>query len=108
LAPGRPVLPALTYDITLRSNPTCAGRCDIPQPRGVQLKEATTLTDTDAFAPHITTTVTDPVRLAESDPDMTAQGIWLPDLPYTFQRTATLSGTVPITTDMLLISPTQF
>ena len=69
------------------------------------MKEATTLTDTDAFEPHVTTTVTDPVKLPRSDPDMTAQGIWLPDLPYTFQRTATLSGTVPITSDLAADQP---
>jgi hypothetical protein len=73
-----------------------------------RLKDAVTLAELDGFLPHVTTPVTDPVGLTKPEPDMISQGIWLPDLPYTFQRTSALSGTEPITSDRLLISPTQF
>jgi predicted outer membrane repeat protein len=107
LSPGRPVLPALAYDITLPPNPNCQQNCAIPQPRGVRLKSATTLQDI-GFAPHNTTTVTDPVGLDKQAPELSIRNLWLPDVPYTFQRTSTLSGTEPITSDRLLISPAQF
>ncbi|HEX5692331.1 MAG TPA: hypothetical protein VFX76_20085, partial [Roseiflexaceae bacterium] len=110
MSPGRPVLPALSYDITL----ACSPGCTPPEPRGVRLLDATTLPELSAFAPHVTTTVTDPVRLTganaitREEPGMTAQNVWVPDIPYTYQRLSVISGTEPISSDRLLISPTQF
>ncbi|HEX5689382.1 MAG TPA: hypothetical protein VFX76_05240, partial [Roseiflexaceae bacterium] len=110
MAPGRPVLPALSYDITL----ACSLPCTPPEPRGVRLLDATTLPELSSFAPHVTTTVTDPVRLTgantitREEPGMTAQNVWVPDIPYTYQRLSVISGTEPISSDRLLISPTQF
>jgi hypothetical protein len=107
MAQGRPVLPALTYDITLL--PTTPGAA-IAIPRGVRLRSATTLPDLAGYNPHVTTAVTDQVYpQQQEDPTMTARSLWLPELPYAIQRTAqhTASGG-DILTDQLVISPAQF
>jgi hypothetical protein len=109
MAQGRPVLPALTYDITLLPNPAKPGS-GIPIPRGVRLLSAKSLPNLENYNPHVTTPVTDQAYpQQQEDPTMTARGIWLPDLPYAVQRTAqrTASGG-DILTDQLVISPVQF
>jgi hypothetical protein len=109
---GRPVLPLLTYDITLKANPDPlkpGSANGIPIPRGVRLKSATILPDLANFDPHITTMITDQINLQPVlDPSIRIRGAWLPPLPYTFQRTAYLSTTQVITTDKLLVIPAQF
>ncbi len=78
----RPVLPLLTFDIALQSNPIArSGRTLIP--RGVRLRSATMLPDLAGFDPHITTLVTDTIsgQVAESIPSFSRT--WLPALPYT-------------------------
>ena len=107
MAQGRPVLPALTYDITLLPTPPGSA---IAIPRGVRLLRATSLPDLANYIPHVTTPVTDQIySQQQKDPTMTARAIWLPDLPYAVQRTArrTASGG-DILTDQLVISPAQF
>ncbi|MEP7190041.1 MAG: hypothetical protein ABI901_12690, partial [Roseiflexaceae bacterium] len=58
MAQGRPVLPALTYDITLLPRPPGS---TIAIPRGVRLLRATSLPDLANYNPHVTTPVTDQV-----------------------------------------------
>jgi CARDB protein len=107
MAQGRPVLPALTYDITLQ--PAVAGAA-IPIPRGVRLLSAKTLPELENFNPHVTTPVTDQVYLQQQqDPAITVQGTWLPDLPYAVQRTSRrTSGGSDTLTDQLVVDPAQF
>jgi hypothetical protein len=109
---GRPVLPNLTYDITLKTNPTGLGAQQIPEPRGVRLLRAEILPDIAGFNPHVTTPVTDMVYAAQQDdPQMPAllQEAWQPDQPFTFQRSQhRTSATGVITADTLLVSPVQF
>ena len=107
MAQGRPVLPALTYDITLL--PTSPGTA-IAIPRGVRLLSAKSLPDLENFNPHVTTPVTDQIYpQQQEDPTLRAREIWLPDLPYAIQRTSQRSAAgSDILTDQLVISPAQF
>jgi Peptidase family C25 len=110
MALGRPVLPALTFDITLRANPaTCGQDCAIPQPAGVRLRSATTLPDQSDFKPHVTRPITEQVYAQErSDPAMSFLETWLPEVPYTFQRTAAFDSGERHYLDKLIVSPAQF
>jgi parallel beta helix pectate lyase-like protein len=107
MAQGRPVLPTLTYDITLL--PTAPG-AEIALPRGVRLLSAKSLPDLENYDPHVTTPVTDQVYPQQQEnPTMTARDAWLPDLPYAIQRTARRTASAgDILTDQLVISPAQF
>ncbi len=107
MSQGRPVLPALTYDITLLPTPPGSA---IAIPRGVRLLSAKTLPDLENYDPHVTTPVTDQIYpQQQEDPTLRARGLWLPDLPYAIQRTAQRSGSgSDILTDQLVIAPAQF
>ncbi|HEU5098836.1 MAG TPA: hypothetical protein VFU22_07455, partial [Roseiflexaceae bacterium] len=106
LAAGKPVLPLLTYDLTLLDTGLSGGDgSGIPEPRGVRLLSATNLPEISGFNPHVTTITTDTTFAQQhDDPDLTVQGQWLPDQPYTFLRTAV--GTQY--NDKLLVNPAQF
>ena len=106
VAAGKPVLPLLTYDLTLTDTKGLSGAGDtIPEPRGVRLLSATTLPELSGFNPHVTTITTDTTfTQQQDDPNLTVQGQWLPDQPYTFQRTSD-GGQY---TDKLLVNPAQF
>ena len=106
MAAGQPVLPLLTYDITLQDTGLSGGAgSGIPEPRGVRLLSAKTLPEISGFNPHITTITTDTTFIQQQDdPDLTVQDQWLPDQPYTFLRTPPSSQY----TDKLLINPAQF
>jgi hypothetical protein len=109
IAAGKPVLPLLTYDLTLQNTGNdgrFTGTGDgIPQPRGVRLVKATALPEVISFNPHITTITTDTTAIQQlDDPDLTVQGQWLPAEPYTYQRTSSDN----VYTDKLLVSPAQF
>jgi hypothetical protein len=103
MAIGRPVLPTLSYDITLKQNPSGTGS-GIPQPRGVRLLSAITLSDISDFNPSVTSVISDQVKPKLSDPALTTIEQWLPDQPYTFQRTG--FDTTPA--DKLVATPVQF
>jgi hypothetical protein len=103
MAIGRPVLPTLSYDITLQPNPTGAG-IGIPQPRGVRLLSAITLSDISDFNPSVTNVISDQVTPKPSDPLLGAIEQWLPDQPYVVQRTG--FDTTPA--DKLVLTPVQF
>jgi hypothetical protein len=63
------------------------------------------LADISPYNPHITTITTDTTFVQQqNDPDLNIQGEWVPDQPYTYQRTAE-NG---VFTDKLLVSPAQF
>jgi hypothetical protein len=107
VAAGKPVVPLLAYDITL--NPTDksgnSGDTRIPQPRGVRLVSATVLPEQSGYNPHITTITTDTTFLQQqSDPNLGVRGRWLPEQPFTYQRSAQ-GGQF---TDRLLMAPAQF
>lgn len=104
---GQPVLPLLSYDITLRNtgNSFPGTGQGIPQPRGVRLLSATMLPEIAGYNPHVTTITTDTTFVQQqTDPDIGTRGQWLPDQPFTYQRTAAAQSF----TDKLLISPAQF
>lgn len=108
MAPGRPVLPTLAYDITLRSNPAQPGTA-IPEPRGVRMRQATTLTEVVGYDPLVTTIFTETER-SQADTLM-ANSLWqewLPDVPYTFQRTEVVSDGAKVAHDQLIVTPAQF
>ncbi|HEX9442429.1 MAG TPA: hypothetical protein VF909_22265, partial [Roseiflexaceae bacterium] len=106
MAIGRPVLPALTYDITLL--PSAAGG-PTPEPNGVRLRDATALPDLEGFNPHVTTPVTDQVYAQQQeDPAIEVQDAWQPEQPYSQQRTKYLSATEVLTRDNLIVNPAQF
>lgn len=106
MARGRAVLPLLSYDITVK--PLIPGGPN-PTPRGVRLRSATQEEDLSHFLPHITNPVTDQIYAQQQqNPDLPVQGIWQPDVPYTFQRITTISGNVEVPRDTLLINPAQF
>ncbi|MBX0331412.1 hypothetical protein K2Z83_27550, partial [Oscillochloris sp. ZM17-4] len=97
---GQPVLPALSYDLTL-----LPGSGPLPaEPRSVRLRQATTLPDLTNFDPYVTTPITQESRLRANDPILTVADVWLPDQPYGVQRT--VSGDTA--TDKLLVLPAQF
>jgi hypothetical protein len=107
VAAGKPVVPLLAYDITL--NPTDksgnSGDTRIPQPRGVRLVSATALPEQSGYNPHITTITTDTTFLQQqNDPNLGVRGRWLPEQPFTYQRSAQ-GGQF---TDRLLMAPAQF
>ncbi|HEX9369796.1 MAG TPA: tetratricopeptide repeat protein, partial [Roseiflexaceae bacterium] len=106
VAAGKPVLPLLTYDITLQDTGKTNGEgSGIPQPRGVRMVGGAMLPELTGFNPHVTTITTDTTFLRQlSDPDLTAQGQWLPEQPFTYQRTS--AGGVYA--DKLLVTPAQF
>ena len=103
MAIGRPVLPTLSYDITLKQNPSGTGT-GIPQPRGVRLLSAITLSDISDFNPSVTNVISDQIAPKPNDPALRAIEQWLPDQPYTFQRTG--FDTTPA--DKLVVTPVQF
>ena len=78
---GRPVLPLLTYDITLQADRTKASG-EIPVPRGVRLLSVETLDTVDGFDPHITSAVSDVIKVAPQEPPLTEQGLWSPGVPF--------------------------
>ncbi len=106
MAAGKPVMPLLIYDLTLRDTGLSGGAgSGIPEPRGVRLLSATTLPELSGFNPHVTTITTDTTFVQQQDdPNLTVQGQWLPDQPYIFQRTSD-GGQY---TDKLLVNPAQF
>jgi hypothetical protein len=103
MAIGRAVLPTLSYDITLQQNPSGSG-AGIPQPRGVRLISGITLSDISDFNPSVTNVISDQNAPKPSDPALTTLEQWLPDQPYTFQRTG--FDTTPA--DKLVVTPVQF
>jgi hypothetical protein len=106
MAIGRPVLPSLSYDITLLPSEPGAPP---PAPKGVRLLRATALPDLSNYNPHVTTPVTDNVYpQQQNDPAMEIQGAWLPYEPYSTQRTENLSATEVVTRDILIANPAQF
>jgi hypothetical protein len=105
---GRPVLPLLTYDITLQADRATASG-PIPVPRGVRLLSAQTFEDADGFDPHITSAVSDVLGLPPIEPELTDRGIWSPEVPFASQRTAEdVPGVGVQLTDRLLVYPAQF
>ena len=106
IAAGKPVLPLLTYDITLQNTQMSVGDGNgIPQPRGVRLIDGAMLPEINPYNPHITTITTDTTFVQQQDdPALTMPGIWLPDQPFSYQRTANDSDY----TDKLLVSPAQY
>jgi hypothetical protein len=102
MAIGRPILPTLSYDITLQQNPNGTGT-GIPQPRGVRLLRAITLSDISNFNPSVTSVISDQNAPKTNDPAMTTIEQWLPDQPYTLQRTG--FDTTPA--DKLVVTPVQ-
>jgi hypothetical protein len=90
---GKPVLPLLTYDLTLTDTQLLggAGR-GIPEPRGVRLLSATMLPELNDFNPHVTTITTD-TTFAQQQDDPTMTRTAAPDQPYTFLRTAVGTST---------------
>jgi hypothetical protein len=105
MAIGRPVMPALAYDITLQ--PSAPGEPP-PQPTGVRLISATMAADLSEFNPHVTTPVTDMVYPEQQDdPPMEILGAWLPEQPYAEQHTQYLSATEVLTRDGLIVYPAQ-
>ena len=107
MAPGRAVLPALSYDITLL--PT-GPNAPIPEPRGARLRSATQLPDLASFNPHVTTPITEQVYPQQKDdPSLLASVAWQPDQPYSVQRTEQVGpGGAPIVNDRLIVIPAQF
>jgi hypothetical protein len=103
MAIGRPVLPTLSYDITLQHNPAGSGT-SIPQPRGVRLLSAITLSDISDFNPSVTNVISDQNAPKPSDPLLNTIEQWLPDQPYGIQRTG--FDTTPA--DKLVVTPVQF
>jgi len=103
MAIGRPVLPTLAYDITLEQNPVPPG-AGIPQPRGVRLLSAITLSDISDFNPSVTNVISDQNAPKTNDPALTTIKQWLPDQPYTFLRT----GLDSTPADKLAVTPVQF
>ena len=103
MAIGRAVLPTLSFDITLKQNPSGIGT-GIPQPRGVRLLSAITLSDISNFNPSVTSVISDQLVPKPSDPLLTTIEQWLPDQPYSFQRTG--FDTTPV--DKLVVTPVQF
>jgi hypothetical protein len=111
MAPGRPVLPLLTYDLTLQENP------DAPQPgaaagapiaRGLRLLSALTPTELDKFKPHITAPTTDENRL-QGDAGLRVTGLWTPDVPFAVQRISEQApGVGTQFEDTLRVIPAQF
>src|SRR5262249_35192983 len=105
---GRPVVPLLTYDLTLQADRAMASG-PIPVPRGVRLLSAQTLVDVDGFDPHITSAVSDVLGLPPIEPELTDRGIWSPEVPFASQRTAEdVPGVGVQLTDRLLVYPAQF
>src|SRR4029079_7997765 len=105
VAAGRPVLPLLTYDLTLTDTQLLGSTGGIPEPRGVRLLSATELPELSGFNPHVTTITTDTTfAQQQDDPNMTVQVQCLPDQPYPFLRTAVGEEY----TDKLLVNPAQF
>ena len=107
---GQPALPSLTYNMTLQSNPD-GGNTLIPEVRGIRLVEATTLPILDGFDPHVTTLVTDEIYLEQEDDPVLPGPIWdawLPDQPYSFQRTEQRTSEGPVQIDKLTVIPAQF
>ena len=98
------VLPTLSYDITLRPTTSPGTGTGIPQPRGVRLLSAITLSDISNFNPSVTSVISDQIAPKPSDPALTTIEQWLPDQPYTFQRTG--FDTTPA--DKLVVTPVQF
>jgi hypothetical protein len=110
MLPGRPVLPIVSYDVTLQENSLGSGS-GIPEPRGVRLKSATILSDLSGFNPHTTTITTDTTAIQQQeDPALapTIRGEWMPAQPYTFQSTEqqVLGGVRRF--DKLIFNPAQF
>jgi hypothetical protein len=106
MAIGRPVLPALTYDITLE--PRSDGG-PVPEPKGLRLLSATTLPDLVGVDPHVTTPVTDTVYPEQqNDPPLEVRDAWLPDQPYAHQRTTHVSANQTTIQDSLVVNPAQF
>jgi hypothetical protein len=105
---GRPVLPLLTYDITLQADRAKASG-DIPVPRGVRLLSVETLETVDGFDPHITSAVSDVLGVAPQEPPLTEPGLWSPGVPFASQRTSEkVPGVGVQLTDRLLVYPAQF
>ena len=107
MASGLPVLPSVTYDLSIGSNPALAGAA-VPLPRGVELLAATS-SEQSGFRPHVTTPITEEVYSGlASGPGLAYTGLWLPDLPYGLQR---LTNAVPggsQVSDRLVLIPAQF
>jgi hypothetical protein len=104
MAIGRPVMPALAYDITLQPS----GPGAPPVPTGVRLVQATMAPDLSEFNPHVTTPVTDMVYAQQQDdPPMEILNAWLPEQPYAEQHTQYLSATEVLTRDGLIVYPAQ-
>jgi hypothetical protein len=109
---GRPVLPALAYDITL--NPTTNGSPinasgGAPQPRGIRMLSAVAQPLISGFDPHVTTLVTEETFLdQQQDPDISLLGEWMPDQPYVYERVSRTNGGIDQFRDLLTITPTQF
>jgi hypothetical protein len=74
------------------------------------LRSAIQLPDLASFNPHVTTPITEEVYpQQEDDPALPAPGAWLPDQPYSVQRTERVGpGGAPGVTDQLLVTPAQF
>jgi predicted outer membrane repeat protein len=116
---GGPVMPLLSYDITLNKTGQAGGPEDgNPLPRGVRLVKATSLRDI-RVDPVITSIITDtraidgnPVR-RNSEAQLSAPVSWMPSLPYAFLRAPQLLVGTSATgenrqSDKLLVVPAQF
>ena len=107
---GRPVLPALSYDITLVDQNSAQGPTDRFVPRGVRLLSAATLPDLSDINPHVTTLVTDTTfPQQQDDPPMGLRGEWQPAVPYAYRTSAqSLPGGATVYSDSLVVNPAQF
>ena len=63
----------------------------------------------DGFDPHITSAVSDVIKVAPLETPLTEQGLWSPGVPFASQRTADkVPGVGDQLTDRLLVYPAQF
>ena len=111
---GMPILPMLSYDITL--NPTTSAQLGagdgIPQPRGVRLMSAISEPTRGNHLPRMTSLISSGAGGTQRDeaslPNQ-ARDLWLPATPYSYERIATMGTTDnEQINDLLVISPLQF
>jgi hypothetical protein len=107
MATGLPVLPSVTYDISMLPNPAGVNAA-APLPRGVELLAATS-SEQGGFRPHVTTPITEEVYSGlAGGPGMAYTGLWLPDLPYGLQRLTNAAPGASQSSDRLVLIPAQF
>ena len=107
---GLPVMPTLSYDITLDSTTNPALGSGIPIPRGVQLRSVSS-ERLDGYDPHVTTIITEEILPEQQDDTALSAEIlseWFPEQPYTYQRIKTENESGIQISDMLMVTPAQF